>query len=88
MLKDEVRAEKNLPPLPLGEGQMLKHSQTSGSYGVSTSLQGQNLEDAKVSNVHPEFVASMQKLVDSAKIGALTRAGAIHEGKHLIGNCS
>ena len=37
MLKDEVRAEKNLPPLPLGEGQTLKQSQTPSSFGVSTS---------------------------------------------------
>jgi hypothetical protein len=88
MLKDEVRAKKNLPPLPLGEGQTLKQSQTPSSFGVSTSPQGQNLADAKVSNAHPEFVASMQKLIDAAKIGALTRAGAIHEAEHLIGNYS
>ena len=43
MLKDEVRAEKNLPPLPLGEGQTLKQSQTPSSFGVSTSPQCQNL---------------------------------------------
>jgi hypothetical protein len=77
MLKDEVRAEKNLPPLPLGEGQTLKSSQTPSSFGVSTSPQSQNLADAKISNTHPEFVASMQKLIDAAKIGALTRAAAI-----------
>jgi phage-related protein (TIGR01555 family) len=88
MLKDEVRAEKNLPPLPLGEGQTLKPSQTPSSFGVSTSPQDPNLADAKVSNVHPEFVASMQKLIDTAKIGALTRAAAIHEAEHLIGNYS
>ena len=88
MLKDEVRAEKNLPPLPLGEGQTLKQSQTPSSFGVSTSPQSQNLADAKVSNAHPEFVASMQKLIDAAKIGALTRAAAIHEAEHLIGNYS
>ncbi len=88
MLKDEVRAEKNLPPLPLGEGQTLKQSQTPSSFGVSTSPQNQNLADAKVSNAHPEFVASMQKLIDAAKLGALTRAAAIHEAEHLIGNYS
>ena len=88
MLKDEVRAEKNLPPLPLGEGQTLKQSQIPSSFGVSTPRQSQNLADAKVSNAHPEFIASMQKLIDTTKIGALTRAGAIHEAEHLIGNYS
>ncbi len=86
MLKDEVRAEKNLPPLPSGEGQTLKQPQTSNSFNVSTSPQNQNWADAKVSNSHPEFVSSMQRLIDAAKIGALTRAAAIHEAEHLIGN--
>jgi hypothetical protein len=27
----------------------------------------------------------MQKLIDPVKIGALTRAAAIHEAEHLIG---
>jgi len=85
---DEVRAEKNLPSLPLGEGQTLKPNQTPNSFGVSTSPQNQNLADAKVSNAAPEFVASMQKLIDAAKIGALTRVAAIHEAEHLIGNYS
>jgi len=40
----------------------------------------------KVTNLHPEFVASMQKLIDVVKIGELTRADAIHEAEHLIGN--
>jgi hypothetical protein len=44
--------------------------------------------DAKISNANPEFVASMQKLIDAVKIGALTRAAAIHEAEHLIGNYS
>jgi len=30
----------------------------------------------------------MQKLIDAVKIGALTRAAAIHEAEHLIGNYS
>jgi hypothetical protein len=30
----------------------------------------------------------MQKLIDAAKIDALTRAAAIHEAEHLIGNYS
>jgi hypothetical protein len=30
----------------------------------------------------------MQKLIDSVKIGALTRVAAIHEAEHLIGNYS
>ena len=34
MLKDEVRAEKNLAPLPLGEGQTLKQIQTSSSWAA------------------------------------------------------
>jgi hypothetical protein len=88
MLKDEVHAEKNLPPLPVGEGQTLKKSQTPSAFGFSTSPQCQNLADAKVSNGYPEFVASMQKLIDAAKIGALTRGEAIHEAEHLIGNYS
>jgi len=88
MLKDEVRAEKNLPPLPLGEGQTLKQAQGSRSLGASIASQSQVSADAKVQNAHPEFVASMQKIIDAAKIGALTRAAAIHEAEHLIGNYS
>lgn len=92
MLKDEVLAEKNLPPLPLGEGQTLKQIQTPSSLGASVSHQlpeqGQNSSDAKVQSAHPEFVVAMQKLIDNAKIGALTRAAAIHEAEHLIGNYS
>ena len=92
MLKDEVRAEKNLPPLPLGEGQTLKQSQTSSAFGASVSQQlpgqGQNSSDAKVQSAAPEFVVAMQKLIDNAKIGALTRDGAIKEAEHLIGNYS
>lgn len=79
---------KKLASIALGEGQTLKPSQTPSSFGVSASPQGQNLADAKVSNAHPEFVASTQKLIDAAKIGALTRAAAIHEAEHLIGNYS
>jgi len=30
----------------------------------------------------------MQKLIDATKIGALTRAAAINEAEHLIGNYS
>ena len=89
MLKDEVRAEKNLPPLPLGEGQTLKQSQTPSSFGASIAPARPELSaDAKVQSAHPEFVVSMQKLIDTAKIGALTRAAAIHEAEHLIGNYS
>ncbi len=92
MLKDEVRAEKNLPPLPLGEGQTLKQSQTPSSFGASIPQQlpeqGVNSSDAKVQSMHPEFVVAVQKLIDDAKIGALTRVAAIHEAEHLIGNYS
>jgi hypothetical protein len=92
MLKDEVRAEKNLPPLPLGEGQTLKQSQTPTVLGASVPQQlpeqSHNSTDAKVQSVHPEFVVAMQKLIDNAKIGALTRAATIHEAEHLIGNYS
>jgi hypothetical protein len=92
MLKDEVRAEKNLPPLPLGEGQTLKQSQTPSSLGASVPQQlpeqTQNSFDAKVQSAHPQFVVAMQKLIDNAKIGALTRSAAIHEAEHLIGNYS
>ena len=91
MLKDEVRAEKNLPPLPLGEGQTLSSLKCRARLvcrRLSNYRQGQNLADAKVPNAHPEFVAAMQKLIDDAKIGALTRVGAIHEAEHLIGNYS
>jgi len=34
------------------------------------------------------LLLQMQKLIDAAKIGALTRAAAIHEAEHLIGNYS
>ncbi len=34
------------------------------------------IADTKVSNVHSEFLVSMQKLIYAAKIGALTRAAA------------
>ena len=88
MLKDEVRAEKNLPPLPLGEGQALKQSQAPSPLGASMAPQSQVSADSKVQNAHPEFVASMQKLIDAIKIGALTRTAAIHEAEHLIGNYS
>jgi hypothetical protein len=36
--------------------------------------------------VHPQFFVAMQKLIDAFKIGALTRAAAIHEAEHLIVN--
>lgn len=88
MLKDEVRAEKNLPPLPFGEGQTLKQPQTPSSVPQQLPEQGQTSSDARVQSAHPEFVDAMQKLIDNAKIGALTRAAAIHEAEHLIGNYS
>ena len=92
ILKDEVSAEKNLPPLPLGEGQTLKPSQTLSSFVISIPQQlpeqGQNSSDAEVQSARSEFVVALQKLIDNAKKGALTRAAAIHEAEHLIGNYS
>jgi hypothetical protein len=71
MFKDEVRAEKNLPPLPLGEGQTLKQIQTPSSFGASVpqqlSEQSQNSSEVKVQSAHPEFVVALQKLIDNAK---------------------
>jgi hypothetical protein len=42
------------------------------------------LADAKVSYAHPEFVASIQKLIDAVKIGALTRAAAFMKQSILL----
>lgn len=93
MLKDEVRKQMGLKdPLPNGEGQTLKQPQAPSPFSASVSPQvteqTQNSHDAKVQSAHPEFVVAMQKLINDAKIGALTRAGAIKEAEHLIGNYS